>query len=134
MANFKKIAMDSTGTSWLQVGREQIKTEELVGRDLTVVAFDLVPSYEQADDKKYYPQIDPDTGEVKTYAIAVFKEIPDRYAGLGAIFTGICKAWMADYNTTEEASKALSEEGGVQVRMEQSKTKDGRQITKVYIL
>lgn len=135
MANrFTKKAMETTGTSYLQMGKEKIKTEDLVGKELTVIGFDFSASYKKADDGKYYPQVDPETGEVSTYAIVIFKEMPNKYAGMGTIFTQVCRAWASDFGSVREASDALAAEGGVKVRFFSGKTQDGRNVTNVCIL
>lgn len=130
MANFKKIAQDSTVLCKLQSGRTKLDTEDVVGKTLTIVAFDFAPKF----DKNGGPIIDDTTGEAETYGVLVFAEMPDKYYNVGIVFTKVCHAWMVGYDTPEEASADLEAEGGVQVAFTMGKTKGGNNLVNVEII
>lgn len=131
MSNFKKVAQDSVVLCPLMSGRTKIDTDEVVkAKKLTVIGFDFAPKF----DKQGEPIVDPETGIVDTYAVLVFKEKPDAYYTAGTVFTKVCRAWMADYDTPEEASVDLAAEGGVEVKFERTTTKAGNNLVNVIIL
>lgn len=128
--NFKKVAQENTLLSAIMVGREKIETSEIVNKVLTIVAFDFAPKF----DKDGAPIIDSNTGEVDTFGVVVFKELPDKYYCVGSVFTKVCHAWAAPFESAGQASEALAAEGGVKVRFSPSKTKKGNNLTAVEIL
>lgn len=130
MFDFKKAAQEATVQCPIMAGREKISTEEAINTRLTVVAFDFAPKY----DKNGEPIVNPSTGEADTYAVVIFKEFPDNYYCAGTVFTKVCRAWMADFETAEQASEALDEYGGVEIMLRARKTKSGNNITTVDIL
>lgn len=130
MANkFKTMAETSMKPCTIMVGREPMTTDEVVNRELTVVAFGFAPKF----DSNGNVIVDED-GVVDEYGVVIFAEEPEKYYGVGKIFTSVCKLWAADYTTAEEASKALAEEGGVKVKFYRDKTKKGNNVTKAEIL
>lgn len=128
--NFKKVAQENTSLSAIMVGRDKLETEEVFNKELTINAFDLAPKF----DKDGRVIVDESTGEPDTFGVVTFSEFPDAYYCVGAVFTKVCKAWAAGFDTVEEASAALSAEGGVKVRFTPSKTKKGNSLTAVEIL
>lgn len=130
MSNFKKIAQEKTQLSNIMAGKSKLDTDDVINRELTIVAFDFAPKFDKQGD----PIIDPQTGEVDTFGVVVFAEEPNSYYCVGAVFTKVCKAWMAGFESPEEASAALSAEGGVRVKFTPSKTKKGNNLTAVEIL
>lgn len=128
--NFKKIAQESTQLCSLMVGRSKLETADIIGRDLTIMAFDFAPKF----DKQGEPIIDPQTGEADVFGVVVFSEEPTAYYGVGTVFTKVCKAWMSGFTSAEEASAALLAEGGVRVKFTESKTRRGNNLTAVEIL
>lgn len=128
--DFKKVAQQSTLLSPIMVGKNKLETEEIIDQELTIVAFDFAPKF----DKNGKPITDPETGEVDTFGVVVFSEHPEMYYCVGAVFTKVCKAWAAEFDSTEKASEALSAEGGVKVIFRHSKTKSGNNLTSVEIL
>lgn len=122
MANdFRKIGEEAVGKSLLLNGRTKMTTDEVVGKDLTIVAFDLLPRYNDG-----VLVIDGD-GAVETRGVVVFKEAPDRYYNVGAIFTKVCRAWAACYDNTAEASADLEKQGGVAVRFRTEVNRKGKE-------
>ena len=128
--NFKQVAQENTLLSAIMVGKEKLETEQVINKELTIIAFDFAPKFDQAGSRI----IDPNTGEVDEFGVVVFKEIPDHYYCVGAVFTKVCKAWASAFESAAEASKALAAEGGVRVKFTPSKTKKGNNLTAVEIL
>lgn len=129
MKDFKKLAMEQTVLSPIMVGKKKLATEDILNKELTIVAFDFAPKFT----KEGLPIIDDETGEVDTFGVVVFNEMPDCYYSVGTVFTKVCKAWAAD-TTPEAASAELAESGGVRVRFTSSKTRQGKNLTAVEIL
>lgn len=128
--NFKQVAQENTLLSPIMVGREKIDTDYIINQELTIIGFDFAPKF----DKEGNIIVDQSTGEVDNFGVVVFKEIPDKYYCVGAVFTKVCKAWAASFDSPEQASDALSAEGGVRVKFTPSKTKKGKNLTAVEIL
>lgn len=127
--NFKKVAQDTTILCPVMTGREKLETQEVLERELTIIEFGFAPKYDQDGGV-----VLDETGKPDTFGVVVFKEMPEFYYCVGAIFTKVCKAWAASFDSPEEASKALAEEGGVRVKFTPSKTKRGKKMTAVEIL
>lgn len=120
--NFKEIATKELTLSSLMVGREQIKTDELVGHDVTIMEFDFATLTDK-------------DGEQKSYPVVLFKEYPDHYYNGGALLTKLCIAWAsACSGDAEAASDALKKSGGVQIRFKSTKTKSGNNLTSIEVL
>lgn len=128
--NFKQVAQENTLLSGIMVGREKLETEDILDKELTVIGFDFAPKFDQQGK----PIINDQTGEVDTFGVVVFKEYPDKYYCVGAVFTKVCHAWAAGFESPWRASAALANEGGVKVRFTSSKTKKGNNLTAVEIL
>lgn len=128
--DFKKTAMENTLLSPLMVNRKKLDTDDIIGKELTITAFGFAPKFDQNGN----PSIIQETGEVDTFGVVVFKEHPENYYCVGAVFTKVCKAWAAEFDSTETASEALEKSGGVRVRFTASKTKKGNNLTAVEIL
>lgn len=130
VSKFKKIAQDSTVLCQLMSGREKVDTDDVIGKKLTITAFDFAPKF----DKNGQPIVDESTGLVDQYAVITFKEMPDKYYNCGVVFTKVCKAWMDGYETPAEASEDLAGEGGVMVEFIATKTKAGNNLVSVEII
>lgn len=128
--NFKKVAQENTLLSGIMVGREKLETEDILDKELTIIGFDFAPKFDQQGKTV----VDSSTGEVDTFGVVVFAEYPDKYYCVGAVFTKVCHAWAAGFDSTQEASAALAAEGGVRVKFSASKTKNGNNLTAVDIL
>lgn len=129
-SKFRKIAQDSTVLCQLMSGREKLDTQDVIGKKLTITAFDFAPKF----DKNGQPIVDESTGLVDQYAVITFKEMPDKYYNCGIVFTKVCKAWMDGYDTPAEASEDLAGEGGVMVEFIATKTKAGNNLVSVEII
>lgn len=132
MANkFVKSAQETTSLSAIMVGRTKLETDEILGKELTIVNFDFAPKF----DKEGHAIVDESTGEVDTFGVVVFKEMEDKYYCVGTVFTKVCKVWLADFDgDLEEANSELRKSGGVRVRFTASKTKKGNNLTSVEVL
>lgn len=134
MKNFRKVAQNSTSISPIMAGREKITTEEIVGKTLTVSAFDI------AEIKNY---VNAATGEIKDveYGVFVFAEMPDRYYQAGTVGTRIANDWLLMYEGESEdvheqcaELSAELEPEKIQLRFTNSKTKRGQNIVKIDVL
>lgn len=128
--NFKQTAQAQTSLSPIMVGRNKLDTDDVINRELTIIAFNFAPKF----DIKGYPIVDESTGEPDEFGVVVFKEQPDSYYCVGTVFTKVCKAWAAGFPTVAEASLALEQSGGVRVKFRPGKTKNGNNLTNVDIL
>ena len=128
--NFKQVAQENTLLSAIMVGKEKLETEQVINKELTIIAFDFAPKFDQSGNRI----IDEATGEVDEFGVVVFAEMPDRYYCVGTVFTKVCKAWASAFESAAEASEALAAEGGVRVKFTPSKTKKGNNLTAVEIL
>ena len=117
--DFRKVAEKSLSLCPLMAGREQLKTEDLLGMDTTVIAFDFA----QATNEK---------GETNLFAVVVFKEDERYYYNGGKVLTNLCQAWAQAFDgDIEEASRCLREYGGVKLKFEVTRTKKGNTLTSV---
>lgn len=128
--NFKQAAQESTLLSPIMVGRDKLETDDVINRELTIIGFDFAPKF----DEEGRVIVDESTGEVDTFGVIVFAEMPNKYYCVGTVFTKVCKTWEAAFSNAKEASDALAAEGGVKVRFSPSKTKKGKNLTAVEIL
>ena len=120
-ANFRQIAQDELSLSPLMSGRDQLKTEDLVGQTVTVVAFDFATI--------------TDKGVEKTFPVLLLKEYPDCYYNGGTLLSKLCRCWAAAYDgDIEAASNDLAAEGGVQLRFTAARTKAGNNLTAVDVV
>ena len=119
--NFKKMAQDELSLSPLMAGRDQIKTEDLIGQTVTVTGFDFATI--------------TDKGVEKTFPVLLLKEYPDRYYNGGALLSKLCRCWAEAYDGDIEAASAdLEAEGGVQLKFTATKTKSGNNLTAVDVV
>lgn len=119
--NFKKMAQDELSLSPLMAGRDQIKTEDLIGQTVTVTGFDFATI--------------TDKGVEKTFPVLLLKEYPDRYYNGGALLSKLCRCWADAYDgDIEAASEDLAAEGGVKLKFTATKTKSGNNLTAVDVV
>lgn len=127
--NFKQVAQENTLLSAIMVGREKLETEDILDKELTIIGFDFAPKFDQQG-----KAIMDENGDVDTFGVVVFAEHPDKYYCVGSVFTKVCHAWAAGFESPQDASAALAAEGGVRVKFSASKTKKGNNLTAVDIL
>lgn len=121
MSNFRDVAVKTLSLSELMAGREQLKTEDLIGQTVTVVAFDFATI--------------TDKGEQKTFPVLVFKEYPSHYYNGGILLQKLCIAWASMYDgDVETASDELEKSGGVMLKFRNTKTKTGNNLTSIDVL
>lgn len=119
MSKFKSIAKEHAEGSFVTVGREKVKMEELINvfpGGVTVTQFDFL------------------RGDNGDFVVCAFKEDEKKFFFGGKILTDMCKAWLEGYADTKEASADLTAEGGVKFRFKCSKTKTNRDVTLVEIV
>ena len=103
------------------LGRDQIKTEDLVGQTVTVTGFDFATI--------------TDKGVEKTFPVLLLKEYPDSDYNGGALLSKLCRCWAEAYDGDIEAASAdLEAEGGVQLKFTATKTKSGNNLTAVDVV
>lgn len=121
MIDFRKIAIDNLSLSPLMSGREQIKTEDLVGKEVTITNFDFATI--------------TDNGEEKTFPVLLLKEYPDKYYNGGILLQKLCLAWAAEFDgDIEAASNSLCDEGGIKIRFRATRTKSGNNLTSIEVV
>lgn len=120
--NFKKIASRTLSLSHLMEDREQMKTEQLIGTEVTVTDFDFATIV--------------DTGGVqKTFPVLIFAEHPNHYYNGGALLSKLCIAWAAEFEgDVEAASDALHNAGGVKLRFSSTRTRSGNSLTSIEVI
>lgn len=129
--NFRAAAQKAVSLCPLMTDREKLSTSEIINKDLTIVAFDFAPKYDQ----KTGQVVCTADGEVDTYGVVIFQELPHSYYTCGTIPTKVCHVWADEFDgDVEEASNALAESGGVKVRFIPTKTKSGNTMTNMIIL
>lgn len=129
--NFKQAAQEATVLCKLMQGRDKLDTQDVVGKDLTIIAFDFAPKFDQQGN----PVVEMTTGEQDVFGVVVFKEYPDNYYNVGTVFTKVAKTWAEEYKgDTVQASVDLAAQGGVTVRFTEGKTKRGNNLVNVEIL
>lgn len=119
--DFRKVAQTVFSSSQLQAGRTQIETDDIIGKELTIIGFDFAEATVK-NEKKVYPVI-------------IFKELPDHYYNGGTLLMNLCKVW-SDYfdGNVEAASEELERSGGVQVRFSTTRSQSGNTYTKVEVV
>ena len=121
MKNFREIASAELSLSHLATGRTKVDTQALIGKELTIVAFDFANI--------------TDEGEEKVFPIILFKEMPANYYCGGFMLSKLCSAWAAEYDgDIESASNDLGASGGVAVRFKATRTKTGNNLTTIEII
>ena len=134
MKNFRKVAQNSTSISPIMAGREKINTIEIVGKNLTVAAFDIA---------QLIGYTNRATGEVKDveYGVFVFAEMPDKYYQAGTVGTRIANDWLAMYDgestDIHDQCAELSEEIApekIQLKFTESTTSRGQRIIKIDVI
>lgn len=132
--NFRKAAQNSTSISPIMAGREKIGTDEIIGKTLTVQAFDI------AEIKNYVNRNTGEVGDIE-YGVYVFSEIPDKYYQAGTVGTRIINDWLLMYDGESEdvhdQCAELSVEVAaekVQLKFTRSSTSRGQNIVKIDVI
>lgn len=123
--NLKKIAIEKTVLSPLMSDREKIDNAEVITNfpdGITIIAIDIVDA------------VNPETGEVDSYGVYHFTEDNKVFACGGLVLTNIFSAWVEECGSTDSVNEELKKMGGIKVRLEESRTKSKRTVTKVVIM
>ena len=120
MNKFVESAKKATSVSPVLDGRVKISTEDIIARypdGFTVTEFDVIHSQNGA-----FP------------ALAI-KEDPEVYYFGGTVLMTIVSGWADQYaGDIETASAALTEAGGVRIKLRKTRTKAGNNLTVVDVL
>lgn len=134
MKNFRKVAQNSTSISPIMAGREKLSTDEIVGKTLSLMAFDV------AEIKNYTNR---NTGEISDieYGVFVFREMPDKYYQAGTVGTRIVNDWLTLYDGESEdvhdQCAELSAEvaaDNIMLKFTRGVTSRGQNIVKIEVL
>ena len=119
--DFRKIASKELSLSPLMANRTQIKTEELIGKTVTIIGFDFAHMV--------------DKGVEKTFPVLLLEECPGRYYNGGCLLAKMCEAWANEFDGDGEgASDSLADYGGGKVEFRTSKTRSGNNLTTINVL
>lgn len=118
--NFREIAKKATELSELMNGREKIETGELIKKfpdGVTITAVDMIQTAEA------------------TYPVILIKEDDSIFYTGGIVLKKIVDQWLMAFNgDSEKCSEELTKDGGVMVKLEETKTKKNQNVTKVTVL
>ena len=118
---FAALAKEATSLSEIMKGRTKKDVDELYGEEITIDGFDFITMTDKS-------------GESKEFAVCTYMEEPECFFFAGTVLTKICKRWEVDSDSLEAANEDLKAEGGVVIKMDKGKTKNGNKITTVEIL
>lgn len=123
--NLRKIAIEKTVLSPLMTDREKIDNADVIKSfpdGITIMAIDIVDA------------VNPETGEVDSYGVYHFAEDNKVFACGGLVLTNIFSAWIEECGSIDATNDELKKMGGIKVRLEESRTKAKRAVTKVVII
>lgn len=114
--DFKAAAQKATVLSPLMEGKDKLETVNILKKDLTIIAVDMVQT---------------STAE---YPCIIFKEYPDGYYCGGMVLKKIVAEWLASFDSVDNLNTELENSGGVKIRLYSSKTKTNNNLVRVEIL
>ncbi|MBO5526337.1 MAG: hypothetical protein J5993_06265 [Clostridia bacterium] len=120
MKSLRERARELTTLSELMVDREKISTEDIIRNfdgKITISAVDIVEQDEHT-----------------RYGVVIFKEQLTVFYCTGKILTGIIDELVNDYGSIDNVNKILREEGGLSIKLTESKTRENKNVTRVSIL
>ena len=103
-------------------GKEQIRTDDVLGQELTIAAFDIVPG------------IDPRTKEEFTAPVFNFVEFPDKWYRGGASLTRLVSAATALTNGDIAEASVMTAEEGIRIKLDKRWKRDGTPWVSVKVL
>lgn len=119
--DFKQAAQKATTLSDLMTDKTKLNTEDLIDKypdGFTITAFDIVST-------------DAET----TFPVFSIKEEPDSFYCGGAVLMKIVNNFIEGFHgDIDAASNELGRAGGLRIRLEESKTKKGNSLTRVFIV
>lgn len=122
---FAEIAKKETSLSPVLQGRTKVSVSEIMSKypdGVTIVGFDLIRTRDKQGEESEYP------------VLAIEEDSSVCFFG-GFVLHRIVKEWVALYSgDVAEASKSLTEAGGVKIKMHERKTKSGNNITTVEVV
>lgn len=122
--DFRNVAVEATSLSELMNGRTKIDTADVIAKypdGITIIAVDMV-EYEK-------------DGKPVEYPLFLFAENDNAFYAGGVVLKKIVKAWASKFDGDYESmSRALTEGGGVRVKLSMGRAKTGNTITNVDIL
>ena len=125
VSRFKAIASRSLSASVLMENREKVDTSDVVGKNLTIEDFDIV-EYVDGEGKNVH------------YAVVIFAEMPDKYYQGGYVLTRMIDDIVEDFDEglefARDAYADTTDAEKIQIRLEESKTKGGKNLTKVEVI
>lgn len=117
--NFKQAAIDATTLSELMTDRQKVSTDDIIKQfpdGITITAFDFVE------------------GKEGQYPIFLFSESPKSFFSGGVVLAKIANKWLSAFNDDVDAcNAALAESGGVKIKLEHGRTKNGNSLIKAII-
>lgn len=121
---FADLAKRATTLSVIMTDREKLSTEDVINLypdGITVTEFDVVTTLDA-------------NGAPSTYPVLAFKEDDTKFIYGGKAIMDIVTLWLSHFEgDVETTSKALKSSGGVKMRLEAAKTKQGRNFTRVIV-
>lgn len=123
MSKFTDLARKATEFSPLMNNREKATVEEIIERfpdGVTIVGVDMVSITKKE--------------KIETFPVLIIKEDDDIFFFGGFVLTKIVNQWSEGYIDFVELSKDLEKQGGVKVKMFESKTSTGNNLINVTIL
>lgn len=119
--DFLEAAQSAMNDCPLFIGREQLKTEDVLGKELTIIAFDYAIKRREEKDgdgnTHKVEVISPITGKPEKYGVCVFAEMPTKYYSSGTVGTKLYNTLTAAFRgTPEQVSQVIRSQGGLVVK------------------
>lgn len=120
MKNFRDMAKKATTLSELMANRTKIQTAEVITNFPNGITINAVDIINTAD---------------ATYPVVIFSEDYSRFYCGGTVLAKIVDSWLTEYSgDIETLNHDLAESGGVKVKLAESRTKAGKNVTEVTVL
>lgn len=121
---FADLAKRATTLSVVMTDRDKLSTEDVIDlypEGITVTEFDVVTTLDS-------------NGNPNTYPVLAFKEDDSKFIYGGKALMDIVTLWLSHFEgDVETTSAALKAAGGVKIRLEAAKTRQGRNFTRVIV-
>ena len=122
--NLRKLAQENTLLARIMAGREKLETDEVCNKSLHINGVDFAPKFDAAGNRI----VNEETGELDTFAVVTFSELPNNYYCAGVVLSNACKAWLeAAKGDLETVNKALAA-NPVEVVLRSGRTKKGQNL------
>lgn len=123
MGRFAEVATNATTLSEIMNGKTKKKQKEIITQYngvITITGFDILAGTKNGNSFKYP-------------VLTIAEDVSIFFTG-GAVLLKICEAWMEGFETCAACSEALAAEGGVKVKLTETTTKAGNNLTSVEVL